>query len=290
MDDSFINCPWHLPELVNAKINKIIAQNYVSIDWRLYLLGMKYYCNERLSPDLFRFYPILSSIIKDCVVENNQVKEYIGWDHFTNKVIDNLPKQVIGIFEEFAYSMRISLQVAVFAGWMMLKKDLRKRGLKFLRSPDEVISEFVKINQLQEQSLKYYYKNYNLVRDVIGKRQHNILLRLIKAISIIEYYNSYIGCYKFIPWKLCDENFLGKYLPYNIMQTEKANLYQSLLSDNKSAWKPNGYWFRNVLKKLVYENPSLYSKWFIPLLRKEYIDELIIKEADEICMSTLQKM
>jgi len=292
MDDTHIDNPWHLPTHTQTEIEKLtdkIAKN-INIDWKLYFMGMRYNNNQCLSPDMFRFFPVLSSIIAPYVTINGQVKKYYSWDHFANNVTNTLPVDIKEVFMSFANSMKISLNQAVFAGWKMLSKDIRKRGKNFLRPTKEALRYFHQLKKLQKESLSYYYRNYGLIRDVGGKRNSNILSRLIKVMANIEFFNSYIGCYKFIPWKISDKNFQGKYLPYSIMREEKSMLYQALLSGDNSFWLPAGYWFRDILGRLLDDEPSMYAKWFIPLLEDGYIDPIVIKEANEICVSTLQKL
>lgn len=293
MDDSFIPCPWHLPTLVWEEIARHgeASPRLAGLDLAQYQTGMRFERRQRLSPDLFRFEPILASLIRPLVCGDGKIMEFRNWASFQRRVVESISNpRILAVFQAFADAMDISLPQAVFAAWRMLRKDVRKRGWKFIISPDTALSRFDDIRRFHEQSLSCYYRNYELVRDTTGKRQYRQFQQLMELAGRIEYLNSYIGCYKFIPWKITDANFHGGYLPYALMRQEKHVLYKELCGEARHVWRPKGYWFRDVLPELLADNPSMYAKWFLPLLEDGYIDEGIIADAHRVCLNCIKSL
>jgi hypothetical protein len=294
MDDAHIKSPWHLPNLATTNLQSLLTQiqKCREIDWGRYLLGMRYYFHLAPCPDLFKFDPILSSLIAPYVTNNRQINTYHTWKEFNSQVIVKLPLEICQAFNVFAQSMNITLEQAVFAGWRMLAKDVRKRqkGWDFLYTTTEALQKFQELNKRHTQAYGYYGTKYQLANAIIGKTNHHKLRRLIHLISIVEHTNALIGCYKFIPWRVDDENFQGKYLPYALMRWVKTNLYDLLLGSCQRVWLPKGNWFRNILASLLSDNPSMYAKWCLPLLEQGYIDKGAIAAANQVCLQLLENI
>lgn len=314
-DDQFTDFPYHLPDFVNALVTKN-APLAIWDDFNrgMYERGLFNSVINAPSPDAYRFDPILASLIAPYVLKTDGVFDhYNGWDDFFTRVIARVNDPVtIRAFEMFAKSMRIPLEYAFFAAYKMCQKEIRKRGRKHLydevsaqeraRQIEEAFNRDLEYFRTQDPYLRLeYYESteggfgFAVSQDQIdgssrlSKRDFQAYRRALVQRANIDYVNSVIGTYKFVPWEKSDLNFQGTFLPYSIMKSEKARITRVLLDPQFGPfWKPEGYWFRDILPQLMDSHPSMYSKWFFPLLEKGMVDARLIQEASSVAAKYLE--
>ncbi len=298
-DDQFAGFPYHLPDFVNKTISDNSPVGSVNcFDRPTYERGLHHDLFKAPSPDMYRFIPILASLIAPVVMKDStSFHHYDGWVDFREKVINRIENQeTIKAFKLFAKGMGIPLEFAYFAAFKMCQKEVRKRGPTHLFKPEEALTRAHQTAEGFEQDLDYYQKHQPYLkfdyyeqtegglRDnsgrLITKNRFNLYTRALRDRAAIDHVNSVIGTYKFIPWVQDDSNFSGIYLPYAVMKSEKARLVNSLRDPGFAPyWQPKGVWFRDCLPQLIATHPSMYSKWFYPLLEKGMVDEGIIEVA-----------
>ena len=298
-DDQFAHFPYHLPDHVQRAITENAPMDTVPyLDRQAYERGLANSMLGAPNPDIYRFDPVLASLIAPFVVKKDGTFEhYDDWEDFQTRVISIVEDQTtLQAIDFFAKGMNIPREFAFFAAFKMCQKEVRKRGIKRLYSPEDAKARALQIAQEYETTsayfrsrdpylrLNYYEENSGGFVNAAGHRlTKKIFQRYRQAIvdrTAIEYVNAFIGTYKFIPWVKDDGNFIGMYLPYAVMKTEKARIVTVLCSEEFSPyWREKGFWFRDALPQLIASHPSMYSKWFLPLLEKGMIDESIADEA-----------
>ncbi len=301
-DDQFANFPYHLPDYVQRTIGENIPIcSYPFLDQQAYERGLTNVLIGAPNPDLYRFDPILASLIAPFVIkEDGTFDHYDGWDDFERRVISKVEDPTTHeAMQLFAKGMGgIPVEFAFFAAYKMCQKEVRKRGIKRIYSPRAAKDRAQRIAADFSENREYFsakdpYLRLNYYEEIegglednngnkISKRRFQEYRQAVIDRTGIEYVNSVIGTYKFVPWKKDDRNFSGLYLPYAVMKSEKARIVKILCSEEfLPFWRERGYWFRDALPELLNSHPSMYSKWFIPLLEKGMIDNSLIKEADQ---------
>ncbi len=307
-DDQFTDFPYHLPDHIQKTISENGPVNCLpEFDRRAYERGLSNSVLGAPIPDAYRFDPIIASLVAPFVLnEDGTFKSFSGWEDFNDRVVrkidDSSTRQALTFF---AKGMNVPEEFAYFAAYKMCQKEVRKRGMNRLYTVDEakkraerVALDFFenrKYFEARDPYLRlYYYEEYPL-KDQNGKRLSKKRFSLYRQAIIdrtaIEYVNSVIGTYKFVPWEKDDSNFEGNYLPYAVMKSEKARIIRVLCSEEFGPyWRNKGLWFKKALPELMASDPSMYSKWFIPLLEKGLIDETVIQEANSLSQIYLKRL
>lgn len=300
-DDQYTDFPYHLPDFIHKEVTKNGPIGYYpNFDRSIYEKGMHHSLIGAPSPDMYRFNPILASLIAPYVMDNQKgFYNFKDWDNFQKKVIDHINDPItINAMQYFAKGMDIPVEFSFFAAYKMCQKDIRKRGFGHLYPEEEAKYQAQRIQDNFTNDLSYfqhkdpylrisyYEENENGFRDgtdeSITRERFVTYQKALRDRVAIEHVNSVIGTYKFVPWEKDDRNFSGFFLPYTVMKSEKTRMINVLCSDEFSPyWKEKGYWFKDCLPDLINSQPSMYSKWFIPLLEREMIDTKIVKKATQ---------
>jgi len=293
-DDAYRPFKYHLPNLINEKLEKIMAdicskEKKVEINPLEYLISLRHYLMKEIPVDRFRFLPILPSLLKKYI--KKPLAKFKNWSTFRKEVVNKIrDEDVKKIIKQISTAIKIDNELVVFSGVMMYEKILRKMGKKTLLDPKTARSLIANFNK-EDKRLRIFFKySDRKIRKNISNKKYKQLIKYCRELNIIEIINGKLGYYKFVPLIKDDGNFQGKFFPYGIIKNQKKILYK-LLTKYKFLWKKDGLWFLGELKEMLKLNPSLYTKWLIPFFeRKKPLINEVYPLANQTCSKYLEKL